>query len=122
MKSIWQWRVFAVVMVFVAIGFAIWGAQAQEPKPEAQPPQEKTITVTEAQLNELVERRIAHQMIAEQKSMQERILEGRNWHVAVFEDTAFTIYTGPGTVVGVRPYSPPPKQEASTPPKEEGKK
>ena len=108
MKSIWQWRIFAVVLVFVAIGFAIWGVQAQEPKSEAQPPQEKTITVTEAQLDQLVERRIAQQMIAEQKTLGDRILEGRNWHVAVYEGVVYTIYTGPGTVVGVRPYQQPP--------------
>lgn len=106
MRSIWQWRIATFVMVFVAIGFAIWAAQAQEkdpPEPKAKVSHEKILTITETDLNRLVEQRIAQQMIADEKTLDDKILDSANWHTAIYRGQEYTIYIGPGTVVGVQP-------------------
>jgi len=106
MKDVSNWKVAAIVVGVFMMGWITLMAFSQEPT-TPKPPEEKTVTITETELNQLVERRIAQQMIAEEKTLQARILEGRNWHVAIFEGTEYVIYTGPGSVVGVRPYTPP---------------
>jgi hypothetical protein len=99
-----KWRLLVCVPVFVAF-FSLWSVLAQEKKEE--PQEEKKVTITESQLDQIVERRIAQMMLQEKRSLQERILESQNWHVAIFEGMTYTVYTGPGDVVAAWPYKQP---------------
>lgn len=62
-------------------------------------PKEKTYTITESQLQEIVVRRMAQELIEEQRSLDEKILDKESWHNAIFNDVKYVIYTGPGRVV-----------------------
>jgi len=108
----------AIVAAVGCCGY--WAALAQqaEPEPPAQPPAaEKTYTLTESQLKAYVDRCIAQNALQESMSLHERILQGENWHRAVFNGMEYTVYTGPGQVLATRPVEPAPEGEppATTP-------
>ena len=73
---------------------------------------EKTVTITEKQLDVLVSQRIAQSMIAEEKSLNDQIVEPRNWHTAIFDGVIYHIYTGPGQLQARSWY-----QKVEVPPK-----
>lgn len=91
-------RYFAlsVVLTFVVAGLWAWTANAEPKGP-------KTITVTEKQLDEMVQRRHAQMVLKEERSLHEEVLQGKHWHTANFNGLVYTIYTGPGDVVCVAP-------------------
>ena len=92
-------------------------------EPETKP---KTITVTEAQLEEIVQKRIAAVLIQEEQTLDATILDGKNWHTAVFQNPGgrpvqYTIYTGPGKVVSQQWYTPPTPEKPTEKPAEKPK-
>ena len=90
-------NVLYLALIFGAIygaGYAV--LYATEPVVAQQPA--KTVTLTEAELDKLVEQRMAHAMLQESRSLSEEILQPDNWHTAIFNGVKYTIYTGPGEV------------------------
>lgn len=101
------------VGVAVLAGIAIVAFSAEKEKAE---PAEKSVTITEKQLNELVERRIAQRMLEDKTTLDDRILKSENWHTAIFNGVEFTVYTGPGQVMATR-WVPTPKATLEETPK-----
>ncbi len=117
------------IMILAAIAAlgccGYWAANAQEKEPQ---PEEKTVTITKKQLEAIVEQRIARQMLEDKVTLDQRILQGQNWHTAVFNGVEYTIYTGPGQVLATRWAQTPaetaspekkPEKSPATPRKEE---
>lgn len=88
------------VLVGVVAAYVVYSIAA-EPKTEA-PKAEKTVTISEQQLEEMVQRRIAKMMLDERSSLNDKILKSDNWHTAIFGNVEYTIYTGPGQVMATR--------------------
>lgn len=86
-----------ICVLVVLSGWGLW-LSAQETSAPAEVVSEKTVTITERQLEDIVSRRIAQTMINEDKSLDDLIMEARNWHVAVFDGVIYHIYTGPGQI------------------------
>ena len=87
-----------------------WAAGAQQAGPQ---PAEKRVTITEKQLEELVERRIAQELLEKKVSLDQAVVQGENWHTAIYNGVEYTVYTGPGQVLATRWAAPAPK---TTPP------
>jgi len=86
------------------------GAYGQEKEPKKEAPKEKTITITESQLEAIVEQKIAQQLIDDTQTLDAKILEPQNWHYAYYRGVEYTIYTGPGQMLCTR-WAPPVKPE-----------
>ena len=102
--------VLAVILLPLAGYLAV---QAQQPQPAK--PAEKTVTITESQLNQLVERRIAQRMLEEKTSLDQEVLKSEHWHTAIFEGVVYHVYTGPGKAMTVS-WAPKPKPQTEPQP------
>ena len=113
------------------LGHAVW-AQADEAA------KEKKFTITQSQLDKYVAEQIAKAVAAEREKSggapgapaggsrvggpvsDEQVLKGENWHFAVYHQTAYVVYTGPGQAIFhhyVAPKEPPAKSGAACPPR-----
>jgi len=86
---------FCIISLVITMAVIVRSAQSQESGP-------KSVTITEAQLEKLVEQRMADAMIKEQRSLSKEVLQGKHWNRAIFDGVEYTIYTGPGDVVRVK--------------------
>ena len=87
----------AAAAVLVAGGLALNLAFGQVAKEK-----EKTFTMTETQLEEYVQKRIAQAAAKDQGNLDQKILQPENWHTAVYSGVEYTIYTGPGQAMMTR--------------------
>ena len=101
------------------LGHAVW-AQADEAA------KEKKFTITQSQLDKYVAEQIAKAVTEHEKSghggggdvTDEQVLKSENWHFAVYHETAFVVYTGPGQAIFhhyVPPKTPPAKNGTAAP-------
>ncbi|MBN2473285.1 MAG: hypothetical protein JXB62_01655 [Pirellulales bacterium] len=77
----------------------------------AVPPAEKTVTITESQFNELVERKVAQRLMEEQTALDEEVLKAKHWHTAIYDGVVYHVYTGPGKAMAVT-WAPKPSTES----------
>ena len=107
--------VLAIILLPLAGYLAV---QAQQTKPAK--PAEKTVTITESQLNQLVERRIAQRMLEERTSLDQEVIKSEHWHTAIYAGVVYHVYTGPGKAMTVSwaPKSQPPTPPQTEPPTE----
>jgi hypothetical protein len=84
---------------------------------------EKSITLTEQQWEDLIQKRVA-QALAKDQVSHERIVQSQNWHRAIFNGVEYTVYTGPGQVLATRWAQVPaqPKEPSSSPARTPAKK
>ena len=114
-------KIGGLLAVVLCFGVVAWMAYGQE-KPKAPPkdtPKEKTVTITESQLNTLIESKIAQQLIDDTLTLDQKVLESKNWHYAYYRGVEYCVYTGPGQMLSTR-WAPPeekPKPETETPEK-----
>jgi len=95
--------ILAIVAAAGCGGYWAWAQQAEPEPPAEPPPAEEKYTLTRSQLEAYVEQRIAQHALQESMSLHEKILQGENWHTAVFNGMEYTVYTGPGQVLATRP-------------------
>jgi len=96
-----------IVIAICVDTFWTWNIYGQEnSKPNAT---EKTITITESQLNELVEKKIAQQLINDTQSIDDKILQPGNWHYVYFRGIEYCVYTGPGQILSTKWDAPAPE-------------
>ena len=92
--------VFALLVIgLIFSGVQIWSAP---PAKKASVSSEKTYTLTEKQLNVLVDQRMAQVMVQDGISLDKKIQESRNWHTVIYENVEYHIYTGPGQIMPMR--------------------
>jgi hypothetical protein len=88
------------VILFLGVGGILVGQQNKEPAKEI-----KVVkTISQHELDRIIERRVAEVLLAEERSLHEEVLQAKHWHTAVFEGVKHTIYTGPGEVVLSEPF------------------
>ena len=103
--------ILAVVILLLA---GLWAVQAQQAQPPN--PTEKTVTITESHLERLVEQRIAKRLLAEQKTLDQEVLDPKHWHTAIYEGVVYHVYTGPGDAMAVTWAQPPASDDATEAP------
>jgi len=98
--------VMGVIGITLAIGFGVSGQQPEE--------------TLDSKVEKLVEQRMAQRMLEETSTLDQQILDPKNWHTAIFNGVNYTIYTGPGDIAGARwaNQSPPTPPKQPTPEKE----
>ena len=87
-------------------------------EPRKEPPRttaEKTVTLTEKQLEDLVQQRVAQAMLEDRAGLDAKIVRPESWHTAVYNGVEYTIYTGPGQVMPTRLAQPPARPPATPP-------
>jgi hypothetical protein len=106
------------------LGHAVWAQSDEAAK-------EKKFTITQGQLDKYVAEQVGKAVAAEREKSggvpaqrvggavsDEQVLKGENWHYAVYHQTAFVVYTGPGQAMFhhyVAPKEPPAKSGAPAP-------
>lgn len=99
-------RIVTAVAAFTAVVVGGWLAlnlafgQAKD--------KEKTYTMTESQLEEYVQKRVAQTQSKDGPDLDKKILQPENWHTAVYSGIEYTVYTGPGQVMMARWAKPSP--------------
>jgi hypothetical protein len=63
---------------------------------------EKSYTLTTSQLEEYVQKRVNQALAADKQATDQKVLNGENWHTAIYKGVEYTVYTGPGQVLATR--------------------
>ncbi len=63
---------------------------------------EKTYTLTTSQLEEYVQKRVNQALATDKMTADQKILNGENWHTAIYKGVEYTVYTGPGQALATR--------------------
>jgi len=63
---------------------------------------EKSYTLTESQLEDFVQKRIAQALAKGDKGVEQKVMAPESWHTAIFNGVEYTIYTGPGQAMATR--------------------
>jgi hypothetical protein len=78
------------------LAHVVWGQAAEAPK-------EKTFTITQSQLDKYVGDRVAKAVAVEREkgtrdkpATDEEVHNPENWHIAIFNQAEYVVYTGPG--------------------------
>ncbi len=71
----------------------------------------ETITMTQVELDAMVDHSVAAAMLKEQRTLHEEVLQSKHWHTAELDGLCYTIYTGPGDIASVQIAFPKPKEE-----------
>ena len=96
-----------VLFSCVALAGSAWMVHVVSGQTAAEPPKEKTFTVTQSQLDDYVAKRVA-KAVAEEREKAPRankpptddeIFNPQNWHKVIFNDMEWVVYTGPGTAI-----------------------
>lgn len=64
--------------------------------------QDKTRVITEKELEELVQQRVAKLLVKDDATIDQKILQPGCWHIAIFNDIEYVIYTGPGQIAAAK--------------------
>jgi hypothetical protein len=85
---------------------------------------EKSYTLTTSQLEEYVQKRVNQALATDKLTADQKILNGDNWHTAIYKGVEYTVYTGPGQALATRwakpaaEPKPPPEKPAEPKPAE----